>query len=37
MNKFYNIDGNPSDEKTAKSIVLEWNDQFKIFAKVPCC
>lgn len=33
MNKFYNIDGITSDEKTNKSIVLEWNNQFSIFAK----
>lgn len=32
MNKFYNLDGLPSDEKTDKSIVVEWNDQFSIIA-----
>lgn len=30
MNKFYNLDGIPSQEKTDKSIIFEWENQFSI-------
>lgn len=33
MNKYYNIGGIMSEVKTDKSIVVEWNNQFSIFAK----